>query len=311
MDNQEKLSENSLSEGIYLKGSPYFKVGLGALLIIVLAFFLNFPIEQKAKSAIVSALKKNKACPITYSQFDLDLFLRPELNFKNLLVTGTCLGNRRNPGLAFDNVNLLLSRPTVVPPGVLFEVKAEDERTKLNIFATTGISSAHVKVAKSIIDGAFITRAGNLPVKLKGSLSVDAQVESDYKVPTAGSFHITSKDLSLPPQRVIILDIKGLNLAPLVLKGTLDTGVVKVQRFQVGNSNTKIEAIFTDGVVKLNKKNPKRHMVDLAGKLRLSAELLNEFPILAPFLGNANIDKNGFYRIELKGPISQLRPRFL
>ncbi|MBK26893.1 MAG: type II secretion system protein GspN [Halobacteriovorax sp.] len=313
MEKQEKLNENELAQGIYLSGTPIFKLSAVAVLIMAFAFFMNFPFEEKVKSSIVSAIKKNKSCPVSYTNLDLDFFLQPTLNFKNMNIPGACLGNRRSPGLDFDKFNLVLKRPTVLPPGMLFSAKAVNSSSDLNIFATAGIGSAIIRIEKSQVAGSLITSAANLPVNIKGSLSVDALIESDYKVPTGGSFHITSKDLNLPPQRIVILDIKGLSLAPLVLKGSMEEGVVKLQRLQIGNSTTKIEAIFTDGTIKINKINPKRHMVDLEGRVRLSEEFLKEFPVLGlyqPFQ-KASMDKNGFYRIQLKGPIGKLRPNFL
>ncbi len=313
MEKQEKVSENQLAQGIYLSGTPVFKLSAAAVLIMAVAFFMNFPFEEKVKSSIVAAIKKNKSCPISYTNLDLNFFLQPTLNFKNMNIPGACLGNRRSPSLEFDKLNIVLRRPTVLPPGVLFSAEAENSSSKINLFATTGIGSAIIRIEDSQIAGSLLTSVGNLPVNMKGSLSVDAIIESDYKVPTGGSFHITSKDLSLPPQRIQILDIKGLGLAPLVLKGSMEDGTVKLQRLQVGNSTTKIEAIFTDGTIKLDKKNPSRHMVDLEGRVRLGEEFLKEFSIInlyQPFQ-KANMDKNGFYRIQLKGPIGKLRPNFL
>lgn len=306
----KKLNESELQDEVYITKAPYVRLVLIALAIIVAAFFINFPVKEKIKGAIVSAIKSNRACKINYSKLDLDLFLQPTVNFKDMIIPARCLG-KRGSGISFEDVNLVLKRPTVLPPGLLFHATVKESLTNLNVFATTGITSSLIRIENSNIDGALIGAAAKLPVKLKGSLSVDALIENDYSQPTGGSFHITSKDLALPPQRVIILDIKGLSLAPMLLKGTMDEGVVNLQRFQIGNSTTKLEAIFADGKITLNKKNPNRHMVDLEGRLRLSAELLKEFPILAPFLGTASLDNNGFYRIQLKGPISKLKPKFL
>lgn len=306
----KKLNENDLQEEVYISKVPYIRLALIALAVAFTAFFINFPIKEKIKGSIIGALKSNRTCKVNYSKLDLDLFFQPTLNFKNMNLPGRCFGSR-GAGLSFDTVDLVLKRPTVIPPGVLFHARAKESITDLNIFATMGIGSTIIRIENSVIDGSLIATAAKLPVKLKGSLSVDALIESDYKVPTGGSFHITSKNLSLPPQRVIILDIKGLSLAPMIFKGTLDKGVVNLQRFQLGNSTTKLEAIFADGTIKLDMKNPRRHMVDLEGRIRLSPELLKEFPIIAPFLGNANLDSNGYYRIQLKGPVSSLKPKFL
>lgn len=310
MVDQQKINENELRDEVYIEKPPVVRLVFFAILVVSTAFFFNFPIKENVQGALVKALNKNKKCPVSYSKMDLEL-LMPTLNFKDLNIQGRCFGKRRGPGISFDSAMVKIQRPTVVPPGLLFKVNAKDSITNLDIFATTGITSASIKIKDSIVNSSLISEIGNLPVKLNGSLSVDALVDTDYKVPQSGSFHISSKDLSLPPQTIRFFAIKRIGLSPLLLKGTLEGSSVKIQKFQVGNLQTKIEIIVNNAVLKLNKKDPNRHTLDMVGRIRLSPEFLKEFPILAPFLASANIDKEGFYKIQLKGPINSLRPKFL
>ncbi len=312
MSNVDKKSvENEIEDKIYLNKTPYFTIAIFSFVFISLAFILNFPLEEKVQGAITKALKSNKSCQVSYSKMDFSLFLFPSFNLKDVTLPGRCFGQSRSAGLNFSTVDIDIVRPTVLPPGVLIETKIKDKVTDLSIFASMGITSASFRVEKSQVEGDLIAKAGNLPLKLKGSLSVDALIDTDYKIPTAGSFHITSKDLTLPPQMIKIFQLKNLSLAPLVLKGNLKEGIVRLLRFQVGNAQSKIEAIFTNGVITLNPKNPRLHKADLEGKLRLGEAFLKEYPIINAFLGNAKKDEKGFYTIELKGLLSQLRPKLL
>ncbi|MFT6070541.1 MAG: hypothetical protein ACJAT2_002674 [Bacteriovoracaceae bacterium] len=307
----KKVVENKIEDEIYLNKIPYFLIAIFSFVFISLAFILNFPLEEKVQGAITKALKSNKSCQVSYSEMDFSLFLLPSFNLKDVSLPGRCFGSSSAGGLNFSNVDIDIVRPTVLPPGVLIETKIKDKITNLNVFASMGITSASIRVEKSIVEGNLIAKAGNLPLKLKGTLSVDALLDTDYKIPTAGSFHITSKDLTLPPQMIMILQLKSLSLAPLVLKGNLKDGIVRLLRFQVGNAQSKIEAIFTNGVITLNKKNPRLHKADLEGKIRFGEDFLTEYPILNAFLGKAKKDEKGFYTVELKGLLSQLRPKLL
>ena len=311
MEAENKSNENELHDDVYLSKIPYIKIAFFSLIIISFAFFVNFPVDQKLKGIIAKSIKSNRACPMSYADLDLKLFFQPSLSFKNLLVKGRCLGKPRSLGIPFDKTDFVLKRPTVVPPGLLFKADATSGISDFNIFLTTGITSTQVRIEKSVIGSDLLAiPLSQYNIKLKGSIKADALIDSDYKNVTGGSFHLTSSDLSLPPQRIIILDIKGLRLSPLVLKGTMEDSVVKIHNFQIGNSTTKIEAIFKDGIIKLNKKNPRRHNVDLEGRIRFGSELLKEIPIIAPFLANAKMDDRGFYRLVLKGKSGQLKPKF-
>lgn len=311
MEDDKKLSETEVTDEIYLNKTPYIAIIVFSFVFICLAFILNFPLEEKVQGAITKALKSNKSCQISYSKMDFSLFLFPSFNLKDVTLPGRCFGQRSSGALSFSTVDIDVKRPTILPPGVLIETKIKDSVTNLLVLASTGITSASIRIDKSTIEGALIAKAAGLPIKLKGSLDVDAQFDTDYKIPTDGSFHITSKDLTLPPQMVMILQLKNLSLAPLVLKGDLENGIVRIMLFQIGNSQTKIEAIFSNGVITLNKKNPNLHKADLVGKIRLGEAFLKEYPIINAFLGNAKKDQNGFYKIELKGLLKQLRPRLL
>lgn len=310
MEGKENLSESETQEEVYKSRMHYITYILAALFLISVGFLLNFPVEQKAKAAIVSALKKNKVCRVDYAKFELDLFLLPELNFKDLVLPGRCFGNPR-AALYFESVDIKIQRPTVLPVGILTEVTVKQEQTKLNIFTSFGISSANIRIEKSTIDSSLIALVSRLPLKLNGVLNIDAILETNYEFPTVGEFHITSNNLGLPPQRIIILDIKNISLSPMILKGDLKNDIVSIQRFQVGNSTTKLELIITDGTIELSKTNPNRHLVDLEGRIRFSEDFIKEFPILVPFLGSARLDGNGFYRVSLKGPSGNLVPKFL
>jgi hypothetical protein len=311
MESDKNINENEVSKDVYLNKTPYFTIALFSFIFISLAFILNFPLEEKVQGAITKALKSNKSCQISYSNMDFSLFILPSFNLKDVTLPGGCFGKRGASALSFSKVDIDVKRPTILPPGVLIETKIKDTITDLTILSSTGITSASVRIEKSLIEGALIAKAAGLPIKLKGSLSIDAQFDTDYKVPTDGSFHITSKDLTLPPQMVMILQLKNLSLAPLVLKGDLKDGVIRLISFQLGNSKSKIEAIFANGVITLNKKNPRLHKADLAGKIRLGKAFIEEYPLINAFLGKAKQDSNGFYKIELKGLLSQLRPRLL
>lgn len=311
MDAENKLSENQVGDEIYLNKTPYIAIVVFSIVFISLAFILNFPLEEKVQGAITKALKSNRSCQISYSKMDFSLFLFPTFNLKDVTLPGTCFGQSRGGALSFSKVDLNVKRPTILPPGVLVETKIFDKITDLTVFSSLGITSASIRIENSTIEGALLAKAGGLPIKLKGSLSVDARFDTDYKFPTDGDFHITSKDLTLPPQMVMILQMKNLALSPLVLKGSIKESIVRVTRFQVGNAQSKIEAIFTNGVITLNKKNPRLHKADLEGKVRLGEAFLKEYPILNAFLGKAKKDDNGFYTIELKGLLSQLRPKLL
>lgn len=311
MEVENKINESEVQDEIYLQKTPYIAIVLFSFIFISLAFMLNFPLEEKVQGAITKALKSNRSCQVSYTKMNFSLFLFPSFNFKDLSLPGRCFGQRGGAPIVFSTADIDVKRPTILPPGILTEVKIKDKDSSLTLLASTGITSAAIRIDKSEVQGDLIAKIGNLPIKLKGSLDIDAQFDTDYKIPTDGNFHLTSKNLTLPPQSIRGFNIKNLSLAPLVLKGNLKEGIVRILRFQIGNPTSKIEAIFTNGVITLNSKNPSLHKADLEGKIRLSEEFLKEFSIINMFLGNAKKDEKGFYTIELKGLLRQLKPKLL
>lgn len=304
----ERIPEAQAVPQVYdIEKSYAKKITLITVLAFVAAILFNFPLEKNIITFVEGQLAKNRRCPVSYQKIEMGYFL-PKLIFTELTVPGQCF-NKAGANLNFDEALVKLSFPSFWPVGMKLKVEARSEGARINVFPRVAIGGHAVQIEDTYLEGPFISKISNSPVRLRGRVKVQGNFEFKGNTITDGHLRLDSDDFVIPAQVIAGINLSSLPLKKLEFAGTYTKKTFHLKAMRLGNSDSPLQGEFT-GKITPNMRNMNFSRLDLEGRIRFSDAFLNQVGLLRIMLNGKN-QKNGFYYLRLQGTLAVPKPTFI
>lgn len=302
------MPENQLVSDIYQpKSGKGFKRWLIVIALFFITFLFTFPFNRTITTAVENAIFAQRACPISYSEMKLTWFA-PGLTFENPVIGGACF---QKPGsdLALSAMRVSLAGPNFSPLGVRFKVLATSESSQLEAYPAIGIGQQLVRITNTTIGEDILNTFTGMNL-LVGTIKVDGLIELAQNQVSSAKFKLESQNLSTNVANIAGFMLPKLNLGAFILTAELDAaGKLLIDKLSLGSNDSTLAANFK-GSLALNRYNILFSNADLAGEVRFSEDFFQAIPLVKLLLQGKQAT-DGFYRLEIKGPLGQTRPNFL
>lgn len=303
-----KIHENEVHFSIYfLDKKNIIKIFGYCFLVFTLAITFYLPVEKNIINFVEKQISNFKTCPIQYSEIGLEYFL-PKVILSNVSVPSKCLNNN-GKDLDLDKVIARISVPSIWPFGIKSKVSIKAEGANINLFPRVSFNQYDFQIEDTFITGRFLTKLLDIPLRINGDISVQANAEMKGRKFLFPGLSLKSNNLAIPSQ-----DIKGFVLPTLDFKKLEIAAIqtrksINIKAIHLGNVESPINAQFKGEIIP-NMKNIKASQIKLEGKIKFSETLLENFSLLKiPLMGKKK--KDGYYFIKINGSLSNPRHQFI
>lgn len=304
----KKMPENHLQPEIYVSETGKgFKRWLLVGLLFLVTFIFTFPFEKTLIGMTEKIIRSQRACPISYDKIELSYFF-PGINFKNPVIAGACF---QKPGsdLALDQLAITFAGPNFSPFGVRFKILATTDESHIEAYPAVGITGRVVRITDTKIGADILSTLTGMDL-IAGELGIDGLVEIAENQISSAKLKIESQSLKTKQANIAGFLLPPMNLGSLVLLSEMDAGgKLFIEKLTLGAPNSTLAANFK-GSMTLNRYNMLYSNADLTGEIRFSDEFFEAIPLVKLLLQGKE-PTDGFYKLELKGPLGQTRPNFL
>lgn len=305
---KERIPEGQAVPQVYdIEKSFTKKIIIFTLAAFLIAVLFNFPLEKNIITAIENQIAKNRRCPISYQKIELGYFL-PKVILKDATIPGQCF-NKVGTNLNFDEILFRISMPSFWPIGIKTKLEAHQDGARINIFPRLAIGGNAIQIEDTVLEGPFLSSFTSFPNLLKGHIAVQGNFELKGQTVSSGHLKIDSKDLVIPPQTLMGINLSSLPFKKLEVAGTYTKKSFHLKAFRIGDNNSPIAAEFT-GKITPSPHNFNFSRLDLEGRVRFSDAFLNEVGLLRIML-NGKKQKEGYYYIRLQGTLGVPKPTFI
>lgn len=269
-----------------------------------ISLFLYFPIADKINGLVKQLIAKNPSCALSYEDVSFELFL-PKFVITDLNIPSSCMGSRGGQDIFLKTTNLNIRGLSFTPFGPHFLIETELFNNPLEAYITVGFGKIALNLQEAKIKLKELSKA--IPVKLQGTLTIDALIEVSSSGIQDLKAHIYSKDLIFPSQKLsgVPLTLPTFNIQDLLIKAEmLGNNKVQIKELIIGNVDAPVRANFS-GPVKLNQRNIGLSQLDLNGELAFSDKFVKDFMVVDMYMKQYT-KKDNFYQLSIKGPI--MRP---
>jgi type II secretion system protein N len=305
-----KISEKTLVDEIYSPSKGRFlKLLLLGLSVFVITFFLSFPIRKNIESLIVNALASNKACPLSYNNLRVEFLWLPKIVLNGLSVPAKCFG-KSGEGLAFDQAIARFSMLVPYPPAIKLKISLNKKKDKINIFPKIGFGKQEARIDDTNISIKNVMALTPYPNLLKGNVELDFYGWTKSKKLEKATLEAKSQNLLVNSQLIKGFQIPTLELGQFQLVSVYEKNNLLINKLILGSEGTPLQVEFT-GNIKINPSNVNSSKLDLKGRIKFGEAFLRDFGILNLLLSGKKKTKEGFYTLELKGPLSFPKHNFL
>ncbi|MAE59395.1 MAG: hypothetical protein CME69_10970 [Halobacteriovorax sp.] len=286
-----------------------YKIGLNHIFLMICfsviallyGFISNFSLEAKIESLVDSNLKKVRRCPISYKKLTLS-YIFPGISFRNLELDGACF--KGSDGLMLNNVETSLGFPSFSPLGPSLNTTIKDKYSLVNISSAHSVSSHKIRIESNKLSSKTFDSLLN-DFKVEGLFKLTSVSELTKKNLKSLLINLKSNNLVIPSQTINSFDIPKLDVKNFSLIAELSgKDNLNIKKFVVGDERSPLRANI-EGKVTLNTRRIQNSELDLNIVVKFSEQFLESFGIISLFLDSSKQDENGFYTINVKGPLSR------
>lgn len=305
----ENFRSNSLQglkkqNQIYVPMPGKFFLAILCILVFLVTFIMNFPMQKNVSKTLATALRSVPGCPITFSKSQLNYF-PPGVEFSGFNLPARCFSGRTSMNL--DKLKLNVAGFDWLLFAPVFSFNTTYQRSKLVGLAAVTKGNQQLKLENSIIR--LQDFKGFLPAgfDIQGDIKISTLVELTNGKIFNLNLNASSKNFKTGPSAISILQLPGLNIGNLQLRASTPTAKkLIVKDFILGDPAKPIHGFFK-GSLGLNGKNMKSSKLDLNGQFKLSDALLDELAIVSTFLTSYKKD-DGYYHLKLGGTLGAPKP---
>lgn len=264
-------------------------ISLIAFFVYLLAFVINFSLKQKIENIIQHQVIASLPCPLTHDGIETSLFF-PALTIKSPVFAASCFNGTRP--ISLDQLRIAMTLPSLIPPGIRFKLPLSEQQTSLNLYATLSLNGLHLISRDALIDAQLINQImgaqylhGEIILNIVSSFSYDSSLRSL-------SLSLDSHNLTIASQSIQGLLIPDLPLGSLDVKVSNQNGHLKIERAQVGDTQSPIRAQIS-GIIEAQFNHIQSSPLNLQGHFSLSEKFLDDFPLIQLLLQNKTKNAEG------------------
>lgn len=281
-----------------------FKFVLLCLFLILFFTISTFPISKTIDGLIQQSLNAVPNCNIHYKDYKFELFM-PKVVFSNLNFPSSCFGNS-GESIELKKVNLLFRGLSFAPFGPSFKVETEFLKNPINAYIAAGIGEVALNFSNNTIKlSSFQSFMPQL--QIDGNLTYNLLVKSNYNDLSDLKVVIQSKDIQIPSQKIMGLNIPNSSINNFYLKADFDKSKkLKLKDLIIGDTKASIRANFK-GDLRPNFRSFSSSFLSLKGEVAFEKDFLEKVPV-GIFMSSFN-KKDEFYQINLEGPLNNIKKR--
>lgn len=279
------------------------------IFVLILGFLNYFPVSDKVKSVIKTALQPT-GCNPDFHQIRFE-WLLPKIVIDDLSLPASCLGQGATSPLKLAHVSINYQLISFSPFGLPFRIDTEFNGQDLSFYVVQGFGSRLVRLKDQNIALPKLTPLIGENIKLSGNLIVDLNLllKNSNEIQNL-SFKAQSRDLVIPAQNIQGFTTPHLRLKELVIDAVSEgSNRVNIDRLMIGNTDSPIRANFK-GNINLTQNSIAYSPVNLTGEVAFSEGLKQSLPLI-DMMFQSFTQKDGFYQIRLGGTLGAIKPSAL
>ncbi|OIQ17974.1 MAG: hypothetical protein BM556_11155 [Bacteriovorax sp. MedPE-SWde] len=288
--------------------SSIYSVNKGLILSLIflsfasfsIGFLFNFSFEDKIIGFIEKNVKYNRKCPTSYRKLSLD-YIFPKIKMFDVNLNSRCIGTSKN--LKIKRLESSLGFPSISPLGLGLNTTVQDKFSKIDISSAHSPSVNHFNIESKDLDAKSLAPLLK-NFDLSGNFTLNSNIAMTRKNLSDLKLKIESTNFEIPAQNVSGFDVPKLKLGSLLVKAKMK-GKKKliIEEVIVGQELSPIRASIS-GTIDMDKYNFSRSKLSLLATVKFSSAFIESFPILNLLLDPTKQDPQGFYKIRLKGTVS-------
>ena len=307
---KNELPPEQLAEDIYQRLPwSYPKLAAALAILLVLSFGFYFSLPALLSQSVKNAIDNNRACTMVYRQLNFEYFI-PKIRIRDLSLGSNCFNGQMPGQVSFDDVKLYLGLPSIWPLGPTIVAQLKKGKHQLKLTAAVGIGGITLSMdhgGKKRLDLSFFNEIlngeyldGHLEINFVAKLKLSKRGILPHEV--AG--RLASKDLLIKSFSLNGLQLPLLPLNDLQLKFTLDSKQnFKLKEDLVLGSENSPFRVHGKGGAKFNWQDLASSNLDLHLEAIFTDAFMQDFALLPMLLGKYSKDEQGWYQINLEGPL--------
>ena len=313
---KNELPPEQLAEDIYQRLPwSYPKLVLGLAILLVFSFACYFSLPALLSQSVKNAIDNNRACTMIYSQLNFEYFI-PKIRIKKLSLGSNCFSSAIPLGqVSVDDVKIYLGLPSLWPLGPTIVAQIKKGKHTLKVAAAVGIGGITLRLdhgGKKRIDLSLfneILGTDYFEGHLDANLVAKFRLKNKSLLPISVAGRFASKDLLIKSVSLSGLQLPLLPMNDLQLKFTLDDkqNFKLAEDLVLGSENSPFRVHGTGGA-KFNWQNLASSNLNLHLQLILTDAFAQDFAIIPMMLNKYEKDADGWYQINLEGPLSSFMP---
>lgn len=317
-DKNQKLQEKDIKKEFYQISSLSIKIILlASIILFVLGFTINFPLQKIIHDKVSTLISKNPACPMNANELQINWFL-PKIAMKSLQIPGRCI-NLRTGIISIEDISIKPGFPSISPLGAKFNISAKTMGTNIKGSIIVGITQV-IKINKIQISGQTINDLLGNNI-FSGNINLSASALMKQNNLQSANFSLSSNNFKILggkiPLGALPMNIPELDLKFLQLKANLKNNRIAIKNFTIGDEIKSPVYTELKGTLDLHRHSKMLNNVNLKGELKIDEKLLKGDGPLAILNLLWQIEKKphkqGRYQIRFKGPpqTAFLKPIFV
>lgn len=301
---KEIRTPNSIIDTDYKIPFGKFKFTLLAIIILLLGFVINFPLQDIINAQVSNALGKSSPCKLDYQDSKITFFA-PGIELKKVNIPNRCLGKGQRSfdlktlrisfgGFSFSPLGIVLNAQTEIEGDTIDLKIASDSKVHSIVF-----NDQSFKLEKIIpfLNDKFSQSIPNL----SGEVKVNSKIKFEKNKLSFLDLKANSKNFKLPGQAIMGFTLPSIDFKKLKVLVTGEKNKFLIDSLELGNDQSDL-ILNTDGSFLLNSYNPMGSSLDLNLRINMSEKILTDLAIIK--LALANFEKSpGKYALKLKGPV--------
>ncbi len=283
--------------------------------LFILGLWFNFSLEQTVRQIVYETLANNRACPISFQRLKMGLLI-PNVRLLQPIIPGTCIQNP-DLNLKLDEIKIGSSFFSIVPPALKFHAIIQGMGSTLKLFPRVRLGQVDIRITQSTLSGQTIAGLTPYPDLLQGNIELDSLINLPLRASMPNfnalkaDIKATGQNLMIPEQKINIgplpFDVPKVEFKGLNILATYDKGELQVRSLELGQVEDDLHLQFK-GKIKVNQANPRLSTLELEGRFRIGANLLDKIAAIKLLLPQGKSTSN-YYNLEIKGTMAQPIPR--
>lgn len=279
-----------------------FKFILLFFLILLVGFFVTFPIKEQVESTLRATLANNSSCPIHFNQSHYSFFM-PGVELTEVSIPARCSQGTLQD-LRLPKVKMSLAGLSFSPLGLAFSSVINLPNNQVDAKIVLGLGTLAVKMDEVSLALPELMKLLKDSYKVEGDAVINLRLVMKDQVISEGEARIQSQNLVMPAQSIKGFDVPTLDLnnVDIIVQIPEGQNLYQLNTINIGTVDSALR-INGNGVMSNIDNGLSESNLNIELEISPSQKLIDNFMILESLLQAYNF-KDGFYRLKVEGRAS-------